>query len=1037
MSTATMTKKKPKKAKGRLATDPSRQIPEQNEILNSTGVISKALDGDAVQKLKSRIDAVIKAKDRTDPWNTEKIEKHDQELADLHEQLSLVELQAMPIPIQPKCLDKFMEQDVEISDIKTTGNHREIYDEAETIRLARSMQSLRLQQRIGVRDMGDGSYELIWGSRRLAAANRLGWQAIPAKIFTAALTSADVEILRTVENFGQKGITHIERAIAVARTIEAVENTWNSGRAESDQLTSAIAAAGGLHAYVGQQLGFDAKWVKDNAYVSKLGGKARALLAAHRLDIGHARELAKLGDPEAADSVAQWVARDKDGLGGKTIEWCRKRVAEQLRSLRSVPWRLDVAFGAGKPGCTGQACQTCKFNSRSDPDLFGGALADEPAAGVCTNGACYAAKQAIVEKDLEKGIAKVARKSDFQITETSMAQFVPLHVKPASAARKAKKELQASDSDAAGHAGKSKPQQTPEEIAKNKLDVALGKWESKASGVVLKAAKTDPARTLLMMVLSDGAALPHLWGGDREKRTAEGLETIAEAVVDGGQALMQKLVDNKHWSPGFFDNVPAEWLAPFISSWNLKMPAMPRLEDFLPKQPGLTDVREIPVLECGDRVRSLNDPSYAGKIEEFGIVVEIGIRKHMGKVRIEWDFESPKTRRRDGWKKIDDVQRADEKESPKESPVDWIARMDACQTAEEARELFGEHEEAIAALQRSLELIPLCGRINERNTTGFTVVKAREWKSAVAMAKKVDPAAGEELQRLIDQGIGIHGERWGKLHDAEIDSMRPAASCRVCGCTEEDCSECIKRTGEPCSRVEPDLCSACYPIVNFNFDETSREELEAYVEELTKVIDGYVGNLRAVAIRQRAKANKQLKDMPKEPPAKKPDAKPTKNAGGDADGPLSLAAAGVTVQEVVASIGSILPPNNASPEDCKAHQSKIGEPMRIRKELFVVVETSGSDNAIICTLAALDASGPSDVWMEWGETWSSNKKFKQDPPEAMPLVGVICKAPGGRKMVFGHPRRSLKIEIPKGIWLDALAANQADHDVRRTRRSQG
>lgn len=33
--------------------------------------------------------------------------------------------------------------------------------------------------------------------------------------------------------------------------------------------------------------------------------------------------------------------------------------------------------------------------------------------------------------------------------------------------------------------------------------------------------------------------------------------------------------------------------------------------------------------------------------------------------------------------------------------------------------------------------------------------------------------------------------------------------CRVCGCTEEDCSGCIERTGQPCHWIEDDLCSAC------------------------------------------------------------------------------------------------------------------------------------------------------------------------------------------------------------------------------------
>lgn len=33
--------------------------------------------------------------------------------------------------------------------------------------------------------------------------------------------------------------------------------------------------------------------------------------------------------------------------------------------------------------------------------------------------------------------------------------------------------------------------------------------------------------------------------------------------------------------------------------------------------------------------------------------------------------------------------------------------------------------------------------------------------------------------------------------------------CRACGCTDDDCSQCVAKTGEPCSWVEADLCSAC------------------------------------------------------------------------------------------------------------------------------------------------------------------------------------------------------------------------------------
>ena len=38
-----------------------------------------------------------------------------------------------------------------------------------------------------------------------------------------------------------------------------------------------------------------------------------------------------------------------------------------------------------------------------------------------------------------------------------------------------------------------------------------------------------------------------------------------------------------------------------------------------------------------------------------------------------------------------------------------------------------------------------------------------------------------------------------------------AGVCRECGCTDDNCEQCVEATGEPCTWVEPDLCSACAP----------------------------------------------------------------------------------------------------------------------------------------------------------------------------------------------------------------------------------
>jgi hypothetical protein len=55
-------------------------------------------------------------------------------------------------------------------------------------------------------------------------------------------------------------------------------------------------------------------------------------------------------------------------------------------------------------------------------------------------------------------------------------------------------------------------------------------------------------------------------------------------------------------------------------------------------------------------------------------------------------------------------------------------------------------------------------------------------------------------------------ERWEISAPASTQRELPLTkerTCRVCGCTEDNCEQCIEKTGEPCHWVERDLCSAC------------------------------------------------------------------------------------------------------------------------------------------------------------------------------------------------------------------------------------
>jgi len=60
----------------------------------------------------------------------------------------------------------------------------------------------------------------------------------------------------------------------------------------------------------------------------------------------------------------------------------------------------------------------------------------------------------------------------------------------------------------------------------------------------------------------------------------------------------------------------------------------------------------------------------------------------------------------------------------------------------------------------------------------------------------------------------ISGERrpnpfTGLVQAARVKGAPGVRRCRICGCTDDDCHQCIEKTGQPCHWVEADLCSAC------------------------------------------------------------------------------------------------------------------------------------------------------------------------------------------------------------------------------------
>ncbi len=61
---------------------------------------------------------------------------------------------------------------------------------------------------------------------------------------------------------------------------------------------------------------------------------------------------------------------------------------------------------------------------------------------------------------------------------------------------------------------------------------------------------------------------------------------------------------------------------------------------------------------------------------------------------------------------------------------------------------------------------------------------------------RIGPYKRGELRKMADDGIAI-------------DKSSKTRKCRVCGCTDDDCSQCIEAQGHPCFWVEDNLCNRC------------------------------------------------------------------------------------------------------------------------------------------------------------------------------------------------------------------------------------
>jgi hypothetical protein len=87
-----------------------------------------------------------------------------------------------------------------------------------------------------------------------------------------------------------------------------------------------------------------------------------------------------------------------------------------------------------------------------------------------------------------------------------------------------------------------------------------------------------------------------------------------------------------------------------------------------------------------------------------------------------------------------------------------------------------------------------------------------DWYAATKRHKDGDImksiAINQERFRYSDDLRAVFENTYRDIFE-KAEEVRECRVCRVCGCTDDDCRQCIEKTGEPCHWVEDDLCSAC------------------------------------------------------------------------------------------------------------------------------------------------------------------------------------------------------------------------------------
>ena len=167
--------------------------------------------------------------------------------------------------------------EIRIEDIHPNPNQpRHEFDEAALAELAESIRQLGIVQPVALRQMDDGTYQIIAGERRWRASKLAGLQTIPAYIRTAS--DENMMQMALVENIQREDLNAIEVALAYQKLIEQYHLTQET---------------------LSEKVGKKRATVANALRLLKLPAQVQMALRNKQLSQGHARAILSAQDPRA------------------------------------------------------------------------------------------------------------------------------------------------------------------------------------------------------------------------------------------------------------------------------------------------------------------------------------------------------------------------------------------------------------------------------------------------------------------------------------------------------------------------------------------------------------------------------------------------------------------------------------------------------------------------------------------------------------------------------------------------------------------